>query len=181
LKVEAGGGEHNAAAGKIFAKPTCLEVTAHTESGHYTNFGTIRVKIGGDVHLSSTAPERVVYDLLPPSSDLEESGAISIDHGKPVRSSDSMPASRHNFPVSLTIERTKDHSAVYVREYVAEGDQRYKPQTMLTITLKGGPALFPSFDIPSAFPPLSGYTEASVSHGSDSAIPIDGIGACIAP
>jgi CHAT domain-containing protein/tetratricopeptide (TPR) repeat protein len=181
LKLQAAGGEHEAEAGKRFAKPTCLEVTMRGESGHYTGNTTYRVKIGGDVHLSSSEPERVVYDLLPPSSDLEESTTISSDHGQPLRSSDSMPATLHNFPVSLTIERTKDHSAVYVREYVAEGDQRYKPQTMLTITLKGGPALFPSFDIPSAFPPLSGYTEASVSHGSDSAAPINGIGACIAP
>jgi hypothetical protein len=182
LKLQAGGGERVAESAKVFAKPTCFEVTTRVESGHYTNIDTYRVKIGGDVHLSSSTPERVVYDLLPPSSDLEESSAISIDHGKPIRNPDSSAASLHKFPVSLTIERTKDYSLVYVREYVAEGDQRYKPQTVLSITLKGGPALFPSFDIPSALPPLSGYTEASVSHGAaGTPARIDAIGACIAP
>jgi hypothetical protein len=92
-------------------------------------------------------------------------------------------ASLRDFSVSLTIERAKDQNAIYVRQYIPEGDQRYKPQTVLLITLKGGPDLFPSFDIPSVFPPLSRYTEASVTNGLNPGNPekIDGIGSCVAP
>jgi hypothetical protein len=67
--------------------------------------------------------------------------------------------------VSLMIERKTDASAVYIREYVPEGDKRYKPQTLELITLKGGPKLFPSFDIPGQFPAIGAYSEASLSHG----------------
>jgi hypothetical protein len=140
---------------------------------------TLRVKITGAVRKSSTSPERVTYDLLPPSSDLEESYASSINHGPLLPDPEIKLASQHKFPVSLTIERTKSQSAIYIREYIADGDQRYKPGTYLSITLKGAPSLFSSFDIPSLpFPPLQSYTEASVSHGAGGPKALDKVGSC---
>jgi CHAT domain-containing protein/Flp pilus assembly protein TadD len=169
--------------GESLVTPTCLELTTHSDSGGWTLQMTYRVRIGGAVRRSSSSPERVVYDLLPPASDLEESSANSINHGPFVPNPETRVASHGHFLVSLTIERTKDHSALYVREYVPEGDPRYKPQTMLLITLKGKPALFPGFEIPSQLPPLSAYAEASITTGPDSRSPvkIDSIGACAAP
>jgi hypothetical protein len=132
------------------------------------------------VSRSSSSPEQVVYQLLPPSSDLELASANSIDHGPFVPSPDVRRASYSDLPLTVTIERTKDQSSLYIREYVPEGDPRYKPQTVTLITLKGGRDLFPGFDLPTALPPLSSYTEASILEGSDSRVPvkIDGIGAC---
>jgi CHAT domain-containing protein len=167
---------------EVLARPTCLELTTHDESGNYSYVNTIRVKIGGNVRRSATSAERTVYDLLPPSSDLEQSTAMSVNHGPLIADPDIKRASRGNFPVSLTMERTKNQSAVYVRQYVAEGDKRgYKPGTMLLISLKGGPDLFPTFDLPAAFPNLSSYTEASIvqSASMGNAAKIDSIGVCV--
>jgi len=167
-------------AGESVVTPTCVELTTHREDGTYNLMMTYRVRIAGAVRRSASSAERVVYDLLPPASDLERSSAMSVNHGPPQDNPEVHVASHSNFPVSLTIERTKDGSALYVREYVAEGDQRYKPQTVTLITLKGGPAVFPTFDIPTAFPAVSSYTEASVSRGTDagSLEKIDRVAAC---
>jgi hypothetical protein len=107
----------------------------------------------------------VTYELLPPASDLEKSEATIINNGQPIRNPDIHIASHHKFAVSLTVEHTKKQSAVYIREYVPEDDLRYKPGTLLQeIALKGGPQLFTGFDIPSTFPPLSSYTETSITY-----------------
>lgn len=156
-----------AASSEVLAAPACLEVASHEENGNWNVIETLRVKIAGEVKKSASSPERVTYELLPPSSDLEETSATSINHGPPIKSPDVRLASlhgQHGFPVSLTVERTKDQSAVYIREYVT-AESGYKPGTYLLITLKGAPNLFPSFDIPAQFPALGSYTEATVSRG----------------
>ncbi len=165
---------------EVLAAPACLEVTARQADGNWTLIETLRVRIAGAVRKSVTSPERVTYDLLFPSSDLEETSANSVDRAPPVTAGDVGLASLHDFPVSLTIERTKNQSALYIREYVREGDPRYKPGTYLVITLKGAPNLFSSFDIPSRFPPLASYTEASVSRGTQNGAPkrLDKVGSC---
>ena len=167
--------------GETLVEPQCLEMTTHDESGAWAHLNTYRVKIA-TVRRSSSSPERVTYELLPPASDLEKSFATIINHGQFVPDPNVHIASHHKFAVSLTIERTKDQSALYVREYVAEGDPQYKPGTVTLITLKGRPNLFPGFDIPPVFPPLSSYTEASITQGSDSnnSEKIDRVRACSA-
>jgi hypothetical protein len=156
------------AAGDVIAAPTCLQLTTRGDNPNFTLISTYRIKISGAVRKSSTAPGKVTYELLAPSSDLEESGAYSINHGPPGKPASVHLASQANFSVSLTIERTKDASAVYIREYVGQDNKRYQPQTVVLITLKGGPNLFPSFDIPE-FPAVGAYTEASISHGGGAA------------
>jgi hypothetical protein len=157
-----------AAGTEVVAAPACLEVTTRGDSPNRTLITTYRVKVSGAVRKNSPAPERVTYELLPPSSDLEISAAYSINQAPPGEPFEDSLASHHDFSVSLTIERTKDASAVYIREYVGKDNQHYQPQTVVSITLKGGPNLFPSFDIP-ALPAIGAYTEASVSHGAQHA------------
>ena len=90
-------------------------------------------------------------------------------------------AGRSKFPVTLTIESGKDHSALIVREYVPEGDQRYKPQDILLLTLRGGPGVFGSLDIPATLPVLSSFREATALMGNTSAaMRIDTAGRCMA-
>jgi hypothetical protein len=108
-------------------------------------------------------------ETLAPSSDLEISAAYSINPGLPTAPFDVSLASHHDCSVSLTIERTKDASAVYIREYVRKGDKRYQPQTVISIALKGGRNLFPSLDIPT-LPAIGAYMEASVSRGAQYAV-----------
>jgi hypothetical protein len=117
------------------------------------------------VRKNSPSPEQVTYEPLPPSSDLEKSAAYSINQAAPTAPFGVSLASHPVFSVSLTIERTKDASAVYIRENVGKDDKRYQPQTAVAITLKGGRNLFPSFDIP-ALPAIGAYTDASVSRGA---------------
>ena len=171
----------DAASQILVAAPACLEVTTRGDNPNNTLITTYRVKISGAVRKNSPAPEQVTYELLPPSSDLEISAAYSINQAQPPAPFEDSLASHHDFSVSLTIERTKDASAVTIREYVAadvlarynlgtpDQDKVMQPQTVLTITLKGGPNLFPSFDIP-ALPAIGAYTEASVSHGAQYAL-----------
>ncbi|HMD71066.1 MAG TPA: CHAT domain-containing protein [Bryobacteraceae bacterium] len=154
-----------AAAHEVVAAPACLEVTTRGSDPNRTPITIYRVKISGAVRKSSPAPEQVMYELLPPSSDLEISGAYSIDQAPPGAPFSVRLASQQGLSVSLTIERTKEASGVYIREYVGSDNQLFQPQTVLSITLKGGPNLFPSFDIP-ALPAIGAYTEASISHGA---------------
>jgi CHAT domain-containing protein/tetratricopeptide (TPR) repeat protein len=154
-----------AAGTEVVAAPTCLEVTTRGDSPNRMLITTYRVKVSGAVRKNPLAPEQVTYELLPPSSDLEISAAYSINQEPPGEPFSVRLASHQDLSVSLTIERTKDASAVYIREYVGKDNQRFQPQTVLSITLKGGPNLFPSFDIP-ALPAIGAYTEASVSNGA---------------
>jgi hypothetical protein len=160
--------------------PACLEVTTREDDDpRRTWVVTYRVKISGAVRKSVKGPEQVTYELLAPSSDLETFASYSIDQGPPGQASDVSRASLRETAVSLTVERKKDASAVYIREYVPEGDKGYKPQTLELITLKGGPNLFPSFDIPGQFPAIGAYSEASLSRGpQDKPQKIASISAC---
>jgi CHAT domain-containing protein/tetratricopeptide (TPR) repeat protein len=168
-------------ASESLVDPHCLEVTSHEDWGANKLVQTYRLKIA-TVHKSSSSPERVTYDLLPPASDLEITGATITNNGQVFPNSDVHIASQHKFAVSLTVERTKTNSSVYIREYVAEGDMRYKPQTIQEITLKGRPELFAGLDIPATFPPLSSYTEAAIGSGQQgkSEEKIDKVGVCTA-
>jgi hypothetical protein len=159
----------DAAGTEVVAAPACLEVTTRQGDPNYVLITTYRVKVSGAVRKNSPSPEQVTYELLPPSSDLEKSAAYSINQAPPTAPFGVSLASHQDFSVSLTIERTKDASAVYIREYVGKDDKRYRPQTVVAITLKGRPNLFPSFDIP-ALPAIGAYTDASVSRGAQYAV-----------
>lgn len=123
------------------------------------------MKIAGAVREISRTAERVVYNLLPPGSDLEESSATLINHKQLLPFPEVHVASHSKFSLTLTIEKTKDDSSLTVREFVPEGSSSYKPQTVREIVLKRGPAVFPNLEIPSTFPALASYTETSVSNG----------------
>ena len=166
-------------AGDSLIDPHCLEVTTHEDSGGYNLVQTYRLTIA-TLRKSLTSPERVTYELLPPSSDLAKSAATIMSSGQVLRDPNVHIASHHKFAVSLTVERTKKQSAVYIREYVAEGDTRYPPGTVEEIKLAGGPQLFAGFDVPAIFPPLSSYTETSITYDpkTTTAEKIDKVGAC---
>ena len=161
---------------EVVVSPTCLEVTTRDNDPKQALVSTYRLKLSGALRRTSNGPQQVTYELLPPSSDLEISGAYSINQGPPDPPFSVARASLQELSVSLTIERTKDASSVTVREYMSgEALSRYnlgtpdegkvmQPKTYLTITLRGGPKLFPSFDIPQ-LPAIGAYTEASVSDG----------------
>jgi hypothetical protein len=157
------------ASSESLAQPTCMDVAIAGPQ-------MFRLIISGAVRTSSSSPERVTYELVPPASDLGR-WSPQDPNSRPIRPPTIDLAGDHKFPVSLSIERTKEQSAVYIREYVADDDYRYKPQTVVLITLKGAPDLFPGFEIPTVFPPLSSYTEATVSQGS-SVLRIDRMSSC---
>jgi CHAT domain len=167
-------------AGESLVTPTCLEVNTRMESGNYTHNYTFRVKIAGAVSEASRTAERVVYNLLPPGSDLEESSTSAYNHGSPIPFPEVHVASHSKFSLTLTIEKTKDYSSLTIREFVPEGDTRYKPQTVREIVLKGGPAVFPNLAIPSTFPALESYTETSIFHGGNGtgSDTVERVGAC---
>ena len=170
-----------AAGAQLVAAPTCLEVTTRRDYSNYAAITTYLVKISGAVRKNSSAPEQATYELLPPSSDLEISTAYNINQAAPGAPFDVRLASHQDLSVSVTIERTKDASAVTIREYVAadvlarynlgtpDQGKVMQPKTVLTITLKGGPNLFPSFDVPQ-LPAIGAYTDATVSHGAQYAM-----------
>jgi|HubBroStandDraft_4_1064222.scaffolds.fasta_scaffold04069_3 CHAT domain-containing protein len=173
-----------ASGGELLTAPSCFQVKAHNSTGDWRIETTYRVRVA-TIRQSSSSPEKVVYELVAPGSDLEHSSAVIGEKGPPVVNPDPEVhiASQHNFPVSISIERTKDHSAMYIREYVADGDHRYKPDTVTMIALQGPPNLFSGFEIPASLPPLSSFKEVFISGSGNkrSDDVVDNIGACTAP
>ena len=147
----------------------CVEFHTHEGDPSLTTLQTIRVRIGGGVKPSQVSPERVTYPLLPPGGEFEQEWRYQTNQGRPT-APEIRVASQVRWLASLSIERRKDQSALFV-EVFAEG----RP-VFMSVALKGGPDLFPSFDIPSALPPLSAYREATVSEGKPEKI--DAIDLC---
>jgi hypothetical protein len=152
--------------GTLIIQPACFDIRTRSDDKDWTVLVNYRVKIAGAVKKVSSSAERVTYELLPPSSDLELTSANSIKHGPAAMSSFIQVASQSEFGVDLTIEKKAGESGLYIREYVRDDDQRYKPETMHTIVLKGASTLFPTFDTPVQLPPLQSYSEAAV-YGKD--------------
>jgi hypothetical protein len=151
--------------------------TRSDQVSYHSFWDTIRIKSGGLVRKTQPSPERAVYELLGAGSDVEYRFSLIAPDGQPVPDSITRRVSDYNCGtegsnpcrlITLTVERQKDHSAVYI--------QAGNPARM-SITLKGAPGLFPSFDFPEKLPSVSSYTEATVLAGSDPDI-IDKIGSC---
>jgi len=143
-------------AGESFVAPNCFEaiVNPGPASGH-----VFRVRIGGVVRASQVSAGKVVYDISGPGTDLEE--YIEDPHmvGPPQIASSSL----RDWWVKLTIERQNDYSAFSVQTGAPPRQPGGPLQILTTITLKGAPALFPTFEVPVTLPPLTSYTSATVS------------------
>jgi CHAT domain len=157
--------------------PTCIEFETRSADKHYSHRDIYRLVIAGTLNRVSASPDKVVYRLIPPASNLEESHLLSMNGG-PELEMDSRSANGSKFPVEVAIVRTEQQSTFTVREYVAEGDYRYKPQDVLLITLKGGAGVLTGFDIPAEFPGLNSFSDATLSRGGQKPVKIDRVATC---
>lgn len=157
--------------------PTCIEFETRSADKYYRNRDIYRLMIAGALNRVSAAPDKVVYRLIPPASNLEESHLSSVNGG-PEQEMDSRSANGSKFPVEVAVERNEQQSTFTIREYVAEGDYRHKPQDVLLITLKGPAGVLTGFDIPAAFPGLNSFSEATLSRGGQKPVKIDQLGTC---
>jgi hypothetical protein len=62
--------KNSAPASEFLAPPTCFEVTTNSDFRDTGASETYRIRIAGTVRRVSTSPERAVYQLLPPASDM---------------------------------------------------------------------------------------------------------------
>ena len=136
------------------AAPNCLAISAHEEQAStWQPAVEIQLRIGGLVHQTEGTANRAVYELIAPGSDLAKKHGYV---GKTIVNAPTETAHLLRRPLFLTVERSAKESGVTI--------QMGSP-AMLTISLKGGPSLFPSLKVPERFPPLSSYTEATVTQG----------------
>lgn len=159
------------------AAPTCVEFSVRGEDGYYKHHDIYRLVVAGTLTRVSASPEQVVYRLVPPASNLVEAHLLSV-HGGPEVELEARNANDQKFPVEVKIGQTKQESAFTIREYVAEGDYRYKPQDLLLITLKGRPGVLTGFDVPTVFPALTSFSEATLTISGQKTVKIDQMGAC---
>ena len=160
---------------ETFAPPNCFEISSHHDdgSGLMRYFDTVRVTTTGIVRRQQTDSATATYELIGPGTDVVDHSGISINHGPQAQNPDVMRASLMEWPITLTIERQKDSSSLSIRVR----NPPTPPQVL--ITLKGGPGLFPTFDIPDTLPPLAAYTQSTLVSGRAEGV-IDKIGFCAA-
>jgi len=144
-----------------FVTPICFEALHGRDM--------FRVRISGVVLDSQTSPEKVVYDISGPGTDFEENVLL----GKAASSN------LRGWWIKLIIERQKDYSAFSVQTGAPPLQTGGPLRIVYTLTLKGAPDLFATFDAPGVLPPLTSYTSATVSQGDGvAAVKIDKIGSC---
>jgi hypothetical protein len=158
-----------AAPEESFTTPNCFQMSARQSAGGITHVDVIRVTLGGVVRQSQSSPTQVTYEMRDPGSDIEDRVSMSVGDGPPILDPlNSRTASQMRWPMTITVEKDPEKSGVLI--------QMGTP-SRLSVTLQGRQDLFASLDIPEALPPLSSYTQATVSKGSDKLV-IDSIGFC---
>jgi hypothetical protein len=152
--------------------PACVEASAHETDGNWTTFEKARFRLGAVVRRVQSSPTSTTYEMLYPGSEVEYTWSTSINHGPPVPNGVVRVASGINHQILVTIENQRGQSSLTIQEL-----GRGTP--VLTITLKGPPTLFPSLEIPQAFPPLGSYTEATLATGGKNGLKtIDSLKTC---
>jgi len=155
--------------------PNCFEFHSKGKPGGMVNMTDIRVKIGGAVRRSQSAPNEVVFDLTPPGNQLDMRNFIGVGT-QVLQDPDVYVATRMHWAVDLIIDGDKDKSSLTVR-FGAPGSDVAQRRS---VQLVGPPNLFQSLAIPDQLPPASAYTKARFTEGSDVET-IGKVGICSVP
>jgi hypothetical protein len=152
--------------------PNCFEFHSKAKPGGMQNMTDIRVKIGGSVRRSQPTPDEVDFDLTPPGNQLDMHNFTAVGT-QVLQDPDVYVATQMHWAVDLIIDRDKDKSSLTVLFGRPGSDIAQRR----SIQLVGPPNLFPSLALPDQLPPVSAYTKATFSEGSDVET-IDQIGVC---
>jgi len=156
--------------------PNCFEFHSKAKpDGTYVNSTDIRVKIGGTVRRSQSAPDEVDLDLTPPGNELDMRNFTQVGT-QILQSPDVYVATRMHWAVDLIVDRDKDKSSLTLRF----GSPDSKISERRSVQLVGPPNLFSSLSLPDQLPLASAYTKAVFTEGSDVET-IDKVGTCSVP
>jgi CHAT domain-containing protein len=174
-----------AAKPELIVTPTCFEVTTRdAKDPGYVHLDTFRVKIGGVVHPLARTAERASYNLEGTGNEVEVTYKLSMNNGPPSPIAQPELGSTRRWAPVLTVEKLPNSSGITLEipaPPAPDGTPYPRgPRQRLAIKLKGGPSLFSSLEIPKTLPPLSAYTQATVSDWEQSPLKIESLGYCSA-
>jgi CHAT domain-containing protein/tetratricopeptide (TPR) repeat protein len=151
--------------------PRCFEMFFSHQDGDIKYFETVRLKIGGDVYRNLDSPEQATYDLSNPGNAITVRTTMTMKGG-PRQMQEIKGEGRDRWTGTLTMQSHKDSSELELRF----GRRTTETEKRQVVTLKGGPRLFPTLDIPSTLPAPAEFSAATDSYAEG--FTLDRIAAC---
>jgi len=164
IKVPASAGQ------ETFVTPRCFDFAMSKQDGPYSFTATVRLKIGGVVYRKQDSPDQVTYDLTGPGNTIVERSRTFVKGSYPI--TETRGEGRDRWTGTITVSNTKDASEMSLRFGKGVTELRVREE----LTLRGGPRVFPSLDLPDSFPALSAFTAASDTYNAG--FKLDSIAVC---
>jgi hypothetical protein len=156
---------------ETFVTPRCFEIFMSANRDGDVFYSTFRLKIGGVVYRKQDSPGQVTYDLNGPGNSIVQRTSMAFNGG-PRQMFVTRGEGRDRWTGTVTVQNRNNASSVLLRF----GRPSTEPEKRQTLTLQGGPKLFPTLEIPESLPGPSAYTQASDTYRAD--LKLDRVAAC---